>query len=49
MAFEAIQSLVGRAIERFPDQVAVECPQGVSLTDIGVEGTVDVLARESGS
>ncbi|GII76225.1 hypothetical protein Sru01_12070 [Sphaerisporangium rufum] len=28
MAFEAIQSLVGRAIGRFPDRVAVETPAG---------------------
>src|SRR5215212_4593208 len=28
MAFEAIQSLVRRAIGQFPDRTAVECPQG---------------------
>ncbi|MGW4637260.1 non-ribosomal peptide synthetase [Sphaerisporangium sp. NPDC004334] len=43
MAFEAIHSLVGRAIERFPDQVAVESPQG-RLTYAELSARADGLA-----
>ncbi|WP_214410523.1 non-ribosomal peptide synthetase [Sphaerisporangium fuscum] len=43
MAFEAIQSLVGRAIERWPDRVAVETPRG-RLTYAELDARADGVA-----
>jgi amino acid adenylation domain-containing protein len=51
MAFEAIQSLVTRTIARFPDRVAIECPQG-KLTYAQLDEYADDVAaalREAGA
>ena len=43
MAFEAIQSLIARTIERVPDRVAVECPHGL-LTYAELDARADDVA-----
>ncbi|AXB47407.1 non-ribosomal peptide synthetase [Amycolatopsis albispora] len=43
MAFEAIQALVAKAIRRFPDHVAVECPGG-TLTYAELDRRADDIA-----